>query len=262
MRAPSTDLPVMLDGVSVTLGRVRALDRVSLAIHPGAPTAVVGPNGAGKSTLLRVLAGLLPANEGRVTWAGAQAPARRIGFVFQRPAMLRRSAAANLDFALSVAGAGRATRQERIMDLLRLVGLSDHAERPARRLSGGEQQRLAIARALAMDPRILVLDEPAASLDPAGARAVEALVERICETGVKVIFTTHDLNQARRLAGEVALLVAGRLAETGPASELFDAPRTRAARAFLAGDLVTLADLSGEACPDPESSQDAGGIRS
>jgi tungstate transport system ATP-binding protein len=150
--------------------------------------------------------------------------------------MLRRTAAANVAFALDAAG--RPSDAASISTLLRRVGLDDLGARPARRLSGGEQQRLALARALAREPHLLFLDEPTSSLDPASTKAVEDIVRKTTEAGISVVMSTHDLGQARRLAGTVALLVGGRLVETGPAEDFFAGPATEAARRFLAGDIV------------------------
>ena len=239
MRAPSSDVPVELEDVSVLVGPLALLDGITMRIAPGAPTVLIGPNGAGKTTLLRVAMGLIAPSRGRVTWAGrGNAPSGRRAIVFQRPAMLRRSAAANIRYALAAAAAPRATRSERIADLLALVGLSGLERRPARRLSGGEQQRLALARALARDPDLLLLDEPTASLDPAATKAIEDIVHSVAARGVKVVMSTHDLGQARRLAGEIVLLHRGRLIESGSAAEFFAAPRTEEARKFLDGDLL------------------------
>ena len=239
MRAPATDLPIVCQDVSILAGGVTILDRLSITIAPGAPTVLIGPNGAGKTTLLRVAMGLLVPSHGQVSWGGrADAPPERRAILFQRPAMLRRSAAGNLRYALAAAHSPRAERRTRVSELLALVGLADLAERPARRLSGGEQQRLALARALARDPDVLFLDEPTASLDPAATKAMEDLVRTIAARGVKVVMSTHDLGQARRLAGEIALLHRGRLTECAPAAEFFNSPRTEEARRFVAGDLL------------------------
>ena len=239
MRAPVADLPVVLDNVSLRAGGRPILERISVSIDPGAPTLVVGPNGAGKSTLLRLCMGLAVPTEGRITWGGRTEvkPVRR-AFVFQRPVMLRRTAAANLSYSLAQAGVARGQRPARVERLLEQVGLSELADRPARRLSGGEQQRLALARALARDPDLLLLDEPTASLDPAATRSVEEIVRLAAQSGIKVVMASHDLGQVRRLAGNVIFLVRGGLREHAPADVFINSPSTPEAAAFVRGDLV------------------------
>jgi tungstate transport system ATP-binding protein len=239
MRAPSSDLPLVLENVSLMAGSTTILDRLSLTIAPGAPTLIIGPNGAGKTTLLRLCMGLATPTAGRVSWGGrADSRPLRRAFLFQRPVMLRRTAAANVAYALAQAGSPRSERAQRVAALLERVGLADLAQRPARRLSGGEQQRLALARALARDPEILLLDEPTANLDPAATRSVEELVRMVAQSGIKIVMASHDLGQVRRLAGEVIFLVRGALCEQGPAADFLDRPATPEAAAFLRGDLV------------------------
>jgi tungstate transport system ATP-binding protein len=232
MRAPVTDLPVSFDDVSLRAGDVAIVRELSLTLAAGAPTVLLGPNGSGKSTLLRLAMGLVAPTGGRIGWGGRHAPGERLAMVFQRPVMLRRTAAANVAYALP------ARDDTRVAELLAQVGLGTLADRPARRLSGGEQQRLALARALARDPEILFLDEPTASLDPAATKAVEDIVRAVAASGVKIVMATHDIGQARRLAGDIAFLVRGRLAERADAASFFNAPATREAGAFLRGDLV------------------------
>jgi tungstate transport system ATP-binding protein len=239
MRAPTSDMPIVLEEVTVTAGVVTILDHISLSISRGAPTLLIGPNGSGKTTLLHAIMGLIAPASGRITWGGREnLPPRRRALVFQRPAMLRRSAAANIRYALDAAGVARAAQSSRIAELLALVGLAGLERRPARRLSGGEQQRLALARALARDPALLLLDEPSASLDPAATKAIEDIVHAVAARGVKVVMSTHDIGQAKRLAGEILLLHRGRVAETGPAVNFFAAPRSAEARKFIAGELL------------------------
>jgi tungstate transport system ATP-binding protein len=217
MRAPISDLPLVLEDVSLRAGTTTILDCVSLAITPGAPTLIVGPNGAGKTTLLRLCMGLTAPSTGRISWGGRTGNTlERRAILFQRPVMLRRRAAALLD----------------------RVGLSDLAQRPARRLSGGEQQRLALARALARDPEVLLLDEPTANLDPAATRSVEEIVLTAAQSGIKIVMASHDLGQVRRLAGDVIFLVRGALCERGKAADFLDHPTTPEAAAFVRGDLV------------------------
>jgi tungstate transport system ATP-binding protein len=239
MRAPTSDLPISLDNVSVVVGAVTILDRISLVLGAGTPTILIGPNGAGKTTLLRLAMGLIQPSRGRLTWGGREnITPTRCAIVFQRPAMLRRSAAGNVRYALVAAGVARAEREARCAELLTLVGLADLAARPARKLSGGEQQRLALARALAKNPAVLLLDEPTASLDPAATKAIEDVVRAVAARGIKVVMSTHDLGEARRLAGEIVLLHRGRVVESGPASAFFAAPRTNEGQKFIAGELL------------------------
>jgi tungstate transport system ATP-binding protein len=239
MRAPVSDLPILLEDVSVTIGAVTILAPTSLALAAGAPTVLIGPNGAGKTTLLRLAMGLIPPSRGHVTWGGREdvAPAHR-AIVFQRPVMLRRSAAGNIRYALAAAGVPRRARDARVAELTALVGLGALGDRPARKLSGGEQQRLALARALAKEPQVLFLDEPSASLDPAATKAIEDVVRAVAMRGIKVVMSTHDLGEARRLAGEVVLMHRGRVIESGRADAFFSSPKTEDARRFLAGELL------------------------
>ncbi len=239
MRNPALDLPLMLVDVRVLARAVAILDGITLRFDVGAPTLLIGPNGSGKTTLLRASMGLITASNGLITWGGREhsLPTRR-AIVFQRPTMLRRSAAGNVRYALAAADVPRIKREQRAAELLADVGLTGLERRPARRLSGGEQQRLALARALARDPAILFLDEPTASLDPYATKAIEDIVRAVAARGVKVVMSTHDLGQARRLAGDVVLLHRGRLIESGPAEEFFANPRTEEARKFIAGELL------------------------
>jgi tungstate transport system ATP-binding protein len=239
MRAPLSELPILLDDASYAVCDMTILDRVTLALAPGPPTVLIGPNGAGKTTLIRLATGLIAPSGGRVTWGGreAVAPAHR-AIVFQRPVMLRRSAAGNLRYALKAAGVPRGERAARVGELVALVGLSGLGERPARKLSGGEQQRLALARALAKEPQVLFLDEPTASLDPAATKAVEDVIRAVTARGIKVVMSTHDLGEARRLAGEIVLMHRGRVIETADAHGFFSNPGTPEARRFVAGELL------------------------
>lgn len=233
------DLPIRFDNVTIATSNATMLDRVTLTIAAGAPTVLIGPNGAGKTTLLRAAMGLVAPARGTITWQGREhVPPVRRAIVFQRPTMLRRSAAANIRYALRAAHSESSGHDTAVDRLLALVGLEHAAERPARRLSTGEQQRLALARALAREPDVLFLDEPTASLDPASTKAIEDVIRAVSQRGIKVLLSTHDLGEARRLAGEVVLLHRGRVVETGTAPDFFDAPVTDEARRFVAGELL------------------------
>jgi tungstate transport system ATP-binding protein len=151
------------------------------------------------------------------------------------PVMLRRSARGNIQYVLRSSGVARGEQKTRIEEVLGLVGLEHIAHRPACRLSGGEQQRL--ARALARDLVVLFLDEPTASLDPAATKAIEDVIHTVSDYGIKVVMSTHDIAEARRVAGEIVMLHHGRLIETGAAMSFFDAPKTDEAKKFLAGEL-------------------------
>jgi tungstate transport system ATP-binding protein len=239
MRAPALDLPLMLVDVRIVAGGVPILDQISLKLEAGAPTVLIGPNGAGKTTLLRVAMGLNQPTSGLTTWGGREmSPPTRRAFMFQRPAMLRRSTGANIRYALAAANVPRAQHDARITALMADVGLAGLERRPARRLSGGEQQRLALARALARDPAILFLDEPTASLDPAATKAIEDIIRRISARGVKVVMSTHDLGQAKRIGGDIVLLHRGRVIEHTPAETFFVSPCTREGKTFIAGELL------------------------
>ena len=227
-----------LRGVGVVHGGLDILHRVDLAIPIGDRTVVLGPNGAGKTTLLQAIHGLVSLSSGTVQGVGADRAdtSFRFGFVFQRPVMLRRSAQANVEHALAVLGVPAAQRRERAQRAIADVGLEYAAHRPARRLSGGEQQRLAVTRANALDPDCLLLDEPTANVDPAAAAALERYLLKLAAAGRGFVMTTHDLAQARRLAQTVVFMHRGRVEEVAPAGEFFALPRSELARRFLNGE--------------------------
>lgn len=219
----------------------RLIDGLSLSVAQGSLQVLLGPNGAGKSLCLRLLHGLLGPTSGRVLWGDYPADAgvrRRQAMVFQRPVLLRRSVAANIRYALGLRPGSREYRRQRLETLLALGDLQALAGQPARKLSGGEQQRLALVRALALAPEILFLDEPTASLDPGATMAIESLIRQAHGAGTTVVLVTHDLGQARRLAQEVTFLHRGRVVESSSAERFFAGPVCPEARAFLAGGLV------------------------
>ncbi len=232
-------LPLRLAEVSFVAGGRAVIDRVSLEIEPGPSTIILGANGAGKSVLMRLMHGLLAPTSGRVEWTSPERPGapRKQAMVFQRPVMLRRSAQANVAYALKIAGIPEPQRGALVRESLESVGLIHVAHRPARVLSGGEQQRLALARAWALHPEVLFLDEPTASLDPHATREIETVIRAFDAAGTKVVMATHNLGQARRLGDEILFLDQGRLVERASVGEFFSKPQTAQAAAFIKGEL-------------------------
>jgi tungstate transport system ATP-binding protein len=230
-------LPLVLDRVCFAAGGRMIIDDVSMEITEGPRTIILGPNGAGKSVLMRLCHGLLAPTSGSIAWRGGTNGRRRQAMVFQRPVMLRRSALANIAYGLELAGASPNERELRARDVLEAVGLSAVGDRPARVLSGGEQQRLALARAWALGPEVLFLDEPTANLDPGATRDVETIIAQIRAGGTKIVMTTHNLGQAKRLGDEILFLNQGRLVERTPVDRFFDKPASAEADAFIRGEL-------------------------
>jgi tungstate transport system ATP-binding protein len=230
-------LPLQARGISVRFRGVDALRAVDLTVEPGRRVAVLGPNGAGKSVLLRTLHGLVEPASGTITWAGSMSRPRSQAMVFQRPVLLRRPALANIEYALAVNGIGGEERKRLAMRAIERVGLAHLASRQARVLSGGEQQRIALARAWALEPALLFLDEPTSSLDPAAGVEVERIVGQIHAAGTTIVMTTHNLGLARRFADEIVFIDAGRVTEVTAANRFFSAPASSEAARFLEGEL-------------------------
>ena len=217
-----------IDRLSLTEGGTRIIDHASLQLA-AQRTVVLGPNGAGKSTLLRLIHGLLHPSGGALNWPRELTQA----MVFQRPVMLRTTALANVIYGLKLKGHATDESRRRAMESLARVGLEQIALRPARLLSGGEQQRVALARAWALEPELLILDEPTASLDPASSREVERIINEISASGARILMTTHNLAQARRIAEEIVFIDRGRIVEQTPVAQFFKLPQTEAAQRFL-----------------------------
>lgn len=232
-------LPLRLVDVSYEAGGKQLLDRVNLTIDAGPRTIVLGPNGAGKSILMRVCHRLLQPTSGQVLFNGPEMLDGRCrhAMVFQRPVMLRRSALDNVAYGLALSGMRRPQRLREAQEALERVGLGHLATQPARTLSGGEQQRLALARASALRPELLLLDEPTANLDPSAAQGIEAAIQRMHEAGTKVVLITHNLGQAHRLGDEVVFLDAGRVTEQAPVQQFLQSPASPQAAAFIKGEL-------------------------
>jgi tungstate transport system ATP-binding protein len=229
--------PLQIAGLRFQPNGRAILDDLDLEVSGDGISVVLGPNGAGKTLLLRLLAGLLPADGGTIRWGGATQPGGRLAMVFQQPMLLRLSVFTNVEFALRPQVLGAAERRRRSREVLERVGLAHRLKDCARLLSGGERQRLALARAWAMRPRLLLLDEPTASLDPSATEAVERIIREIRTEGAKVLMTTHNLGQATRLADDIIFLADGRVQEHAAAQRFFAHPQSPAARAFLQGEL-------------------------
>jgi tungstate transport system ATP-binding protein len=227
-------LPLKVEGLSFEADGKRLLEDVSFTLPRGGVTAIIGPNGAGKSLTLRLCHGLPTPGKGAVGWQSDSG--RRHAMVFQRPVMLRRSAQANIVHALNALGFADAP--SRADAALARFGLSSLADRPARLMSGGEQQRLAIARAWALEPEVLFLDEPSSQLDPGATRQIEEIITALAAEGMTILMATHDLGQARRLSQRILFFNRGRLVEDASTERFFAAPASAEARAFIAGDLL------------------------
>ena len=223
-------------------GRV-VLDIEQLTISPGEIFAVVGPSGAGKSTLLRLLNFLELPTAGTILFDGQLVPPdpplallRRATTIFQRPILLNRSVRDNVAYGLRLRGL---TLDGRVDETLNRVGLTPFAHQPARKLSGGELQRAALARALVLDPEVLLLDEPTANLDPYNVGLIETIVrEQNRDRGTTVVLVTHNVFQARRLGSRAALLLEGKIVEVAPVEQFFETPRDPRTAAFVRGEMV------------------------
>ncbi len=233
-----------LHQASVHYGRsaspVRALSEITLTIASGERVALVGANGCGKSTLLRLMHGLLAPSAGQVQRTAAAEQA----MLFQRPHLLRMSVQGNIALGLWLRGRPWRAASALALSALERVGLTELARRNARQLSGGQQQRVAMARAWALEPRVLLLDEPTASLDPHAKREVEALMEEFANSAaaMTLVFASHNLGQVKRLASRVLYLEHGRLLADLPVADFFDGPMLQqhcpAAHLFVKGELV------------------------
>ena len=239
VRAPLPLLPLRLADVEFRAGERAIVRGITTTLEAGPRTVVLGPNGAGKSVLLRLCHGLLAPTGGAVLWNSAELPGlpRRQAMVFQRPVLLRRSVLGNVTYALGCGGVPRREREAMAREALAVVGLEAFAGRPARVLSGGEQQRLALARVWALRPEVLFLDEPTANLDPGATGEIEKIIAALHVAGTKIGMVTHNLGQARRLGDEILFLHEGRLVERGPADRFLKGPSSSEAIRFLEGEL-------------------------
>ena len=232
-------MSVELKQAVITRRGARILGPIDMALPATGFTMVLGPNGAGKTSLLKVLHGVERLSSGSVTWSVPDEDAREAqAYVFQKPIMLRRTVHQNLAFPLHLLKVAKPEIRKRVENWAGRIGLADALDRPARRLSGGEQQKLALARALIRRPQVLFLDEPCANLDGRSTREIESLLREASGTGTRIIMTTHDIGQARRLASDVVFLLNGKVREQAAAHDFFAAQQSQEARAFLNGDII------------------------
>jgi len=231
--------PARLEQGELHRGRTRIFGPVNWDIGAHGITMVLGPNGAGKTSLLKSIHGLERLSKGRMHWPVPRAQARAAqAFVFQSPVVMRRSVLENVAYPLRLLGVGKPEAKARAEAWLARTGLTEKATHRARTLSGGERQKMAMARALIRAPRLLILDEPCANLDGRAKREIETLLHEARATGTRIIMATHDIGQARRLADDVLFLHHGLVVETGAGDAFFAGPKTTQARAFLNGDIL------------------------
>ena len=234
-----TILPVELNGAVVRKGDKNIIGPLDLSITGAGCSILIGPNGAGKTTFLRLLHGLERATSGAVKWSGRKSKAfSRQSFVFQSPVVLRRSGIENIAYPLYVRGINRKTARAEAEKWIDDIGLSDVGRYDAHVLSGGERQKLAMARALITKPEVLFLDEPTANLDGASTLEIERLILAAREAGTCIIMATHDFGQARRLATEILFMYRGHIHERASTEFFFNDPETEEARKFIRGDLL------------------------
>lgn len=228
--------PLNLQQVLVRRRGKAVIGPTDLLLQPGGPTIIIGPNGSGKTTLLRVMHGIERVTQGTVTWRHDD-PSQH-AFVFQSPIVLRRSVFENLAYPLRLIKTPKPEIAKAVDYWLLRIGLSDSRHSPAMRLSGGERQKLAIARALIRQPQVLFLDEPCANLDGHTTREIEALLQETSAAGTRLVMSTHDMGQARRLARDLVFMLHGKVHEVCAAEVAFARPQTKELAAFLRGDIV------------------------
>ena len=231
--------PLVAKGAVVRRRSKVLVGPVDLTLGGQGTSIVIGPNGAGKTTLLKMLHGIVRMNGGSLDWACPLDEAQKHqAFVFQTPVMMRRSVIDNIAYPLRLTGIARKEARARAADWAKRVGLGGILERQATMLSGGERQKLALARALVREPQVLFLDEPCAALDGRATREIEEILAHASESGTRLVMSTHNMGQARRLADGVIFVLQGRIHEFSPAGDFFAGPQTPQGRAFLNGDIV------------------------
>lgn len=235
------EVRLQLQNIEKNYGSVNVLEDINLEIMGGKTIALLGINGAGKTTLLRIIAGLERQDRGSLFFNGKRMNGKELrqiaSLVFQRTAMFSRSVYDNLAYGLKIRGKKDAEIREEITRGLQAVGLRNFEKRKAKKTSGGEQQRIALARAFSLNPQILLLDEPTANLDPNSATIIEsAIMSRTKENSI-IILATHNLSQAKRLANEVVHIYGGKIVEVADPQEFFTNPSNEITRKFINGEL-------------------------
>lgn len=232
-------LPLDLSGASVKRRGKTILGPLDIRISESGFTIILGPNGAGKTTLLRALHGLEKLSTGSATWQVPLPVAQpRQAFVFQSPIIMRRTVRDNLAYPLVLHGTAKAAARAEADRWAANIGLGDFLDQSAPNLSGGEKQKLALARALIRKPDILFLDEPCANLDGRATREIETILKEAQDRGTRILMSTHNIGQAKRLATDVVFLMGGKIVEAAPAAQFFETPSTPQATALLNGDIV------------------------
>jgi len=231
-------LPLQVDALSLRRGGRRILGPISWVLAGAGITVVLGPNGSGKTSFLRAMHGLERINHGDLQWAAPMSLVRaKQSFVFQTPILMRRSVVECIAYPLLLDGVPRGQALIQASDAATEVGLGAVLNQPAQVLSGGEKQKLALARALIRVPEVLFLDEPCANLDGRSTRDIEAILAVARDAGTRIVMSTHNLGQARRLADDILFLYNGQLVEAGPNS-ILETPTTPELAAYLNGDLL------------------------
>ena len=230
--------PIVVSNLSLLLGKTKILDKIKCKIHNESIVAVLGPNGAGKSMFLKTINGLIGVESRKINFNSIEINnyiRKEIAMVFQKPTLLRRSVFENMQFVLDKKN--KLSNLE-IMKLLQRVSLDTFKDKPARLLSGGEQQRLSLARALLINPSLLLLDEPTANLDPYSVNLIEEIILDENKKGKTIILTTHDMGQAKRLAKEILFFNKGKLLEQTKAINFFKKPKTKEAQSYINGKIL------------------------
>lgn len=232
-------LPLIAQDLVIRRRGRAILGPINLTLPKDGFTILIGPNGSGKTSLLKALHGVARLSEGAVQWNTDTETARhRQAYVFQSPIMLRRSVRENLAYPLRLDRVSKPEIERACRQWAERIGLAEAMDRPAPRLSGGEKQKLALARALIRKPEMLFLDEPCANLDGRATREIEGLLQDAHQSGTRILMATHDLGQLKRLASDVIFLRKGHIHETGTARDILNSPQTPELRAFLQGDIV------------------------